>query len=173
MTPHDTHGESRDGTAFAASGEASSMTRRRWLQGALALTAASLTGSLALKALADDTSAAPIDAFMSLSQSLTARPALNRDVGARLLAALQKSSPDFARQLPKLAGALSNGSADASQQALALKILEAWYLGTVDTTVVTYEQALMYDVVSDTLIIRSYCPNKPGFWAAKPIERQA
>lgn len=30
-----------------------------------------------------------------------------------------------------------------------------------------------YGVVSDTLIIRSYCPNKPGFWAAKPIERQA
>lgn len=173
MTPHDTDGESRDGTAFAASGEASGMTRRRWLQGALALTAAGLTGSLALKALADDTSAAPIDTFMSLSQSLTARATLNRDVGTRLLAALQKSSPDFAQQLPKLAGALAAGSADAPQQALALKILEAWYLGTVDTTVVTYEQALMYDVVSDTLIIRSYCPNKPGFWAAKPIERQA
>ncbi|WP_105509257.1 sugar dehydrogenase complex small subunit [Paraburkholderia sp. BL21I4N1] len=149
------------------------MTRRRWLQGALALTAAGLTGSLTLKALADDTSAAPIDAFMSLSQSLTARATLNRDVGARLLAALRKSSADFAQQLPKLAGALAAGSADASQQALALKILEAWYLGTVDTSVVTYEQALMYDVVSDTLIIRSYCPNKPGFWAAKPIERQA
>lgn len=173
MTPHDTDAESRDGTAFAASGEASGMTRRRWLQGALALTAAGLTGSLTLKALADDTSAAPIDAFMSLSQSLTARATLNRDVGTRLLAALQKSSPDLAQQLPKLAGALAAGSADAAQQALALKILEAWYLGTVDTTVVTYEQALMYDVVSDTLIIRSYCPNKPGFWAAKPIERQA
>ncbi|WP_179747169.1 sugar dehydrogenase complex small subunit [Paraburkholderia bryophila] len=149
------------------------MTRRRWLQGALALTAAGLTGSLALKALAANPSAAPIDAFMSLSQSLTARATLNRDVGTRLLAALQTSSPAFAQQLPKLAGALAAGSADASQQALALKILEAWYLGTVDTTVVTYEQALMYDVVSDTLIIRSYCPNKPGFWAAKPIERQA
>ena len=75
--------------------------------------------------------------------------------------------------MPKLAGALAAGSADAAQQALALKIMEAWYLGTVDNQVVTYEQALMYDVVSDTLIIRSYCPNKPGFWAAKPIERQA
>ncbi|MFL9868623.1 sugar dehydrogenase complex small subunit [Paraburkholderia fungorum] len=149
------------------------MTRRRWLQGALALTAAGLTGSLTLKALADDSAAAPIDAFMTLSQSLTARPALDRDVGTRLLAALQKSASDLAQQLPKLAGALAAGSADAAQQALALKIMEAWYLGTVDDQVVTYEQALMYDVVSDTLIIRSYCPNKPGFWAAKPIERQA
>ncbi|MFM0152270.1 sugar dehydrogenase complex small subunit [Paraburkholderia sediminicola] len=149
------------------------MTRRRWLQGALALTAAGLTGSLALKALADDSAAAPIDAFMTLSQSLTARSALDRNVGARLLAALQQSAPNLAQQLPKLAGALAAGSADAAQQALALKIMEAWYLGTVDNQVITYEQALMYDVVSDTLIIRSYCPNKPGFWAAKPIERQA
>ncbi|MFM0299370.1 sugar dehydrogenase complex small subunit [Paraburkholderia sediminicola] len=149
------------------------MTRRRWLQGALALTAAGLTSSLALKALADDSAAAPIDAFMTLSQSLTARSALDRNVGTRLLAALQQSAPDLAQQLPKLAGALAAGSADAAQQALALKIMEAWYLGTVDNQVITYEQALMYDVVSDTLIIRSYCPNKPGFWAAKPIERQA
>ncbi|HZZ03284.1 sugar dehydrogenase complex small subunit [Paraburkholderia sp.] len=149
------------------------MTRRRWLQGALALTAAGLTGSLALKALADDSAAAPIDAFMTLSRSLTARSDLDRNVATRLLAALQQSAPDLAQQLPKLAGALAGGSADAAQQALALKIMEAWYLGTVDNQVITYEQALMYGVVSDTLIIRSYCPNKPGFWAAKPVERQA
>ena len=173
MTPQDSHGESPKGTSFGASGEASGMTRRRWLQGALALAAAGLTGSLTLKALADDSAAPPIDAFMTLSQSLTARSALDRDVGTRLLAALRKSTPDLAQQLPKLAGALTAGSADAAQQALALKIMEAWYLGTVDNVVVTYEQALMFGVVSDTLIIRSYCPNKPGFWAANPIERQA
>ncbi|WP_087754830.1 sugar dehydrogenase complex small subunit [Paraburkholderia caledonica] len=149
------------------------MTRRRWLQGALALTAAGLTGSLTLKALADDSSSAPIDTFMTLSQSLTEKSALDRDVGTRLFAALQKSTPELAQQLPKLAGALAAGSADAAQQALALKIMEAWYLGTVDDLVITYEQALMFGVVSDTLIIRSYCPNKPGFWAAKPVERQA
>jgi Membrane bound FAD containing D-sorbitol dehydrogenase len=154
-------------------GEASSMTRRRWLQGMLALTAAGLTGSLALKALADDATAPAIDAFMSLSQSLTAKNGLDRDVGTRLLAALQKSAPDLPQQLPKLAGALAAGSADAAQQALALKILEAWYLGTVDNTVITYEQALMFGVVSDTLVIRSYCANQPGYWSAKPIERQA
>ncbi|CAD6546485.1 hypothetical protein LMG28727_04575 [Paraburkholderia kirstenboschensis] len=149
------------------------MTRRRWLQGALALTAAGLTGSLTLKALADDSSSAPIDTFMTLSQSLTEKSALDRDVGTRLLGALQKSTSELAQQLPKLAGALAAGSADAAQQALALKIMEAWYLGTVDDVVITYEQALMFGVVSDTLIIRSYCPNKPGFWAAKPVERQA
>jgi hypothetical protein len=157
---------------LATPGEASSMSRRRWLQGAFALTVAGLSGSLALKALADDASAAPLDAFMTLSQSLTAKSGLDRAVGARLLAALQKSSPDLAQQLPKLAGALAAGSADDAQQALALKIMEAWYLGTVDDTVITFEQALMYTVVSDTLVIRSYCANQPGYWAQKPVERQ-
>jgi hypothetical protein len=150
---------------LATPGEASSMSRRRWLQGAFALTVAGLSGSLALKALADDASAAPLDAFMTKS-------GLDRAVGARLLAALQKSSPDLAQQLPKLAGALAAGSADDAQQALALKIMEAWYLGTVDDTVITFEQALMYTVVSDTLVIRSYCANQPGYWAQKPVERQ-
>ena len=46
-------------------------------------------------------------------------------------------------------------------------------LGIVDNVVITYEEALMFSVVSDTLVIPSYCPNKPGFWAEKPIERQA
>ena len=75
------------------------MTRRRWLQGMFALTAASLTGSLALKAFADDASATPIDAFITFSQSLTAKNNLDRDVGLRLLAALQKSVPDLQQQL--------------------------------------------------------------------------
>jgi hypothetical protein len=149
------------------------MARRRWLQGMFALTAASLTGSFALKALADDASATPIDAFMTFSQSLTAKNDLDRDVGLRLLAALQKSVPDLQQQLPKLAAALAAGSADPAQQTLALKILEAWYLGTVDNAVITYEQALMFGVVSDTLVVRSYCANQPGYWSAKPIERQA
>ena len=144
------------------------MTRRRWLQGALALTAAGLTGSLTLKALADDSAAAPIDAFMTLSQSLTARSSLDRDVGTRLLTALQKSTPDLAQQLPKLAGALAAGSADAAQQALALKIMEAWYLGTVDNAVITYEQALMYPPIADVIVMPSFARGVPGYWAQPP-----
>ncbi|SIO60966.1 Membrane bound FAD containing D-sorbitol dehydrogenase [Paraburkholderia phenazinium] len=147
--------------------------RRQWLQGALALSVAGLAGSLTLRALADNGAAPPLDAFMTLSQALTARSGLDRDVGARLLAALEKSAPDLAPRLPQLAGALAAGSSSARDQALALRIMEGWYLGTVDNVVVTYEEALMYRVVSDTLIIRSYCPNKPGFWAAKPVEQQS
>ncbi|KVX16342.1 twin-arginine translocation pathway signal [Burkholderia ubonensis] len=152
---------------------AAGLTRRQWLQGALALTAAGLAGSLALKALADNPAAAPLDTFMTLSESLTGKPRLNRVIGERLLQALQKGSFKTADSLPQLAGALSAGTLSADQEKLALAILEAWYLGIVDNVVITYEEALMFGVVSDTLVIRSYCPNKPGFWADKPIERQA
>jgi hypothetical protein len=152
---------------------ATSLSRRQWLQGALALSAAGLTGSLTLKALADDTSTPPLDTFMTLSQSLTGKTSLDRTVGERLLAALQKTAPDLRQRLPQLAGALAAGSPGTHEQALALRIMESWYLGIVDNVVVTYEQALMFDVVSDTLVIRSYCPNKPGFWATKPTERQS
>lgn len=168
MTPY-SHGHG-DTAADAASG----LTRRQWLQGALALTAAGLSGSLALRALADGVpSAVPIDAFMTLSQALTGKTSLNRAVGERLLQALQKGSFQISDALPTLAGALASGTLTPDQEALALRILEAWYLGIVDNVVITYEEALMFGVVSDTLVIRSYCPNQPGFWADKPIERQA
>jgi len=51
-------------------------------------------------------------------------------------------------------------------------VLSAWYLGKVGegahARVVSYENALMFDAVSDVLVIRSYCSNRPGYWAAKP-----
>jgi hypothetical protein len=149
------------------------VTRRAWLQRALALTAASLAGSLTLKALADSPTAAPLDTFMTLSEALTGKKGLSRVVGERLMQALQQGSFKTADSLSQLAASLAAGSMPADQEALALRILEAWYLGIVDNVVITYEEALMFGVVSDTLVIRSYCPNKPGFWADKPIERQA
>lgn len=106
-------------------------------------------------------------------EALTGKTGLNRAVGERLLRALQKGSFELGDRLPKLAGALAANALAPDQEALALRILEAWYLGIVENVVVTYEEALMFGVVSDTLVIRSYCPNKPGFWADKPIERQA
>jgi len=110
----------------------------------------------------------PLEAFMSVSQSLTNRSSLDRTIGARLLAALQNATPDIVQALTPLAAALSNGTMDTAQEPVALKIMKAWYLGDVDKTVVTYEQALMFDVVSDVLPIRSYCGDAPGFWATNP-----
>ncbi|EON14933.1 sugar dehydrogenase complex small subunit [Pandoraea sp. SD6-2] len=152
---------------------ASGISRRQWLQGALALAAAGLTGSPALRVLADDPGIAPLDTFMTLSEALTGKKGLSRVLGERFLQALQKGSAEIADSLPQLVGALATGSLNSDQEAHALKILGAWYLGIIDNAVIAYEEALMFNVVSDTLVIPSYCPQKPGFWADKPSERQA
>ncbi|HWZ47262.1 MAG TPA: sugar dehydrogenase complex small subunit [Herbaspirillum sp.] len=148
--------------------------RRRWLQRALALIAAGSGASMLLKAQGAESSA-PLATFMTLSQALTSKAVLNPAVGARLLDALQKNTPDFPQRMQQLAAALLAGwpqaPAQTAQQALALRIMQGWYLGVVDNTVITYEEALMFEAVSDTLPIRSYCFGKPGFWAEKPIEK--
>lgn len=108
------------------------------------------------------------DSFMTLSRLVTGRTQLDETVGARLLAALEKSTPDFAAGLPQLVTAWKGETLNAEQEATALKIMEAWYVGMVGKTVVTYEQALMFDTVSDNLSIRSYAGGAPGFWAKDP-----
>ena len=147
-------------------------SRRAWLQGMLALAAVGAAGSADTLALAADQAAAP-QAFMALSQALTGKPQLDPALGGRLFAALQKSTPELPQRLAPLAQALAAGSLDAASEALGLRILEAWYLGVVDDIVVSYEQALMFDAVADTLGIPTYCAGAPGFWAAKPAERAA
>jgi hypothetical protein len=172
----DSHSERAGGAPLSitpATAPVISDGRRQWLQGALALTLASLTGSLTLRALADNGAAAPLDTFMTLSQAITGKSGLDRAIGQRLLDALSKSTPDLPQRMPPLAAALAAGNLAPADQTLALNIMQGWYLGIVDNAVVTYEEALMYRVVSDTLIVRSYCPNKPGFWAAKPVEKQS
>jgi hypothetical protein len=148
------------------------LNRRQWLQGASALILAGLMGSATLKALAASTSADAFGAFMTLSKALTERQNLNVEVGQRLFNALQHNNPNFPAQLSTLSGAIASGQLIPEQEAQALNILQAWYLGTVNNQVITYEQALMFDVASDILEIRSYCPNQPGFWASKPISKE-
>nr|WP_272907114.1 sugar dehydrogenase complex small subunit [Mycetohabitans sp. B2] len=142
------------------------------MQKTLACVAAGLVGSPLLRAAAQGNDAL-LDAFMTVSRALTGKATLPRDVGGRLAEALQKKTPDLAQRVQQLAGALASGKLNDAQTALALRILQAWYVGEVDGMVVIYEQALMFAVVSDMLVIRTYCPNKPGFWASKPIERQS
>ncbi|MCY0386857.1 sugar dehydrogenase complex small subunit [Robbsia sp. Bb-Pol-6] len=158
------------------------------LHGLLAIATAAAAGSATLRAFAQTpATAAPastavvdagesgglLDHFIAVSQALTGRTTLDRDVAARLLDAVGKAAPAFAGQLQQLAGGLVQGTLDAQQEALALRILGGWYMGVVDNQVVTYEQALMFDVVADVLVIRSYCPEKPGFWATPPQEKQS
>jgi len=103
-----------------------------------------------------------------VSRLLTGRSRLDDVVGARLLAALEKNAPDATLGLSQLAIALKAETLNAAQEATAFRIMQAWYVGVVDKTVVVFEQALMFDAVSDNLSIRSYAGGAPGFWAKDP-----
>jgi hypothetical protein len=144
--------------------------RRQWLRGVSALIIASLTGSVALKALAAASTTDGFNAFMTLSKVLTDRQNLNTDVGQRLFNALEHMTPHFSAQIPTLSGAIASGALNQQQEAQALLILQAWYLGTVNKQIITYEHALVFDACKDVLTIRSYCLAEPGFWATKPVE---
>lgn len=122
---------------------------------------------------------AELEGFMTLSQRLTGRSNLDPRIGQRLFQALVQRDSALKQSLVELLDRLGDApdSWNERQQWLARQILGGWYLGQIgdDTgaTVVTYEQALMFRAVDDVLVIRSYCPNKPGFWAAQPTERGA
>ncbi|MFJ3051591.1 sugar dehydrogenase complex small subunit [Pseudomonas nitroreducens] len=123
--------------------------------------------------------ATELDEFMTLSQRLTGRSNLDPRIGERLFGVLAQRDTALRQSLAELLDRLGDAPAtwNERQQWLARQILGGWYLGQIgdDTsaTVVTYEQALMFRAVDDVLVIRSYCPNKPGFWAAQPTERGA
>jgi hypothetical protein len=130
-----------------------------------------------------DDAEAPLAAFMTVSQTLTGRAALDGDVALRLFGALQASVSDFSLRIQQLAAAMAAGrnafapaAADTAslpndpRQALASLILRGWYLGVVDDAAVVDGQALMHAAVADALPVRGYCGGAPGFWAEKPME---
>jgi hypothetical protein len=162
--------------------------RRRWLQRSLALVTAGATIGVGLGAAwlfreRGNASAAPLTAFMQVSQTLTGKTALDPDVGLRLFDALQAGVPHFSLRIQQLAAAMAGRRADFPiaadetatlvkdpQQALASLILRGWYLGLVDGAAVIDRQALMYEAVGGALPARAYCGGAPGFWAEKPME---
>lgn len=121
---------------------------------------------------------AELSSFMTLSQRLTGRSNLDPRIGLRLFEALAHRDSALRQSLGELQAHLGDAPSSWSerQQWLARQILGGWYLGMIgddqNATVVTYENALMFKAVDDVLVIRSYCPNKPGFWAAQPVERE-
>ncbi|MGO4743102.1 sugar dehydrogenase complex small subunit [Serratia quinivorans] len=136
----------------------------------------SLMMPVSLKAFAADGQPSPVnlDKFMRVSRALTGKRYLNPVIGQRLLAAILQYRPEAVAQLALLQ-TLPTGTPtgwSAPQQDIARLILQGWYLGQVgegeNIAVVTYEKALMFDAVSDVLVIRSYCTHRPGYWAAKP-----
>ena len=151
------------------------ISRRRLLKLSSAGLAAGLLGPVALTALAESTRApdSSLETFMQVSLALTGKQQLNPKIGQRLYRLLA-TQPGFTVGLAQLQP-LSQGKAgqwNAAQRKTARDVLSAWYLGKVgegaQAQVVSYEKALMFDAVADVLVIRSYCSNRPGYWAEQP-----
>lgn len=91
-----------------------------------------------------------LDEFLQLSQTLTGYENLNRELGARYLAAFIELFPDEATQF-------------SSHKSLQKKILHSWFTGTVgpndagQVRVVAYKNAFMYRPTADGLPTPSYC----------------
>jgi fructose 5-dehydrogenase small subunit len=189
--------------AFAPHSRASHrgiMGRRKWLMGACAAAAALAFTSVArfnlgldlpdlsgiAPAFADAPAGGGLDAFLALSQHLTARVSFNPVLAKRVYAALVQSDNQFTQNVASLNTWLAGHGgvpSDTVTQALAAEepplaktvsaIMRAWYLGLVGelphVQVVAYESALMFDPVKDVLTIPSYCRDVPFYWTQKPV----
>ncbi|WP_158773852.1 sugar dehydrogenase complex small subunit [Cobetia sp. L2A1] len=153
----------------------------------LSALAASATSSEASSGAASDDDSA-FKAFMLLSAWLLSDKTLDKRLGERFFEALVRipapnvpgmgSLPALKNKLLALGEArdyLKEDDLDASEMQLVRRVLQAWMLGTVGTAiddpaaeVIAYEYAAMYAGPRDVQIIRTYCPNQPGFWAQRP-----
>ena len=124
-------------------------------------------------------------AFMGLSHRLTARTALDPEIGRRLHAMLTTSRPGFDAEvaacaafadtragMPAAALLAALDRHDPRQAEAARAIVAAWYTGVAGSgpkaTVIAYRDALMFAAVADVLAVPSYCRGAPGDWTAKP-----
>ena len=167
--------------------------RRTWLLGACAAAAAlafTSTGRFGTSfgipsAFADAPASGGLDAFLALSQHLTARTSFNPVLGKRVYDALVHADAQFPQNVSALNTWLQGHGgvpSDTVTQALQTDqpvlaktvsaIMRAWYLGLVGemphVQVVAYESALMFDPVKDVLTIPSYCRDVPFYWTQKP-----
>lgn len=121
--------------------------------------------------------------FLAFSRAITGHDDIDPTTAARIREAMLQGDAAFAQQAASLAGlvqpgiapeALLGAATSAGLREAALAVVTAWYTGTVvagqKTTVVAYEQALMYRPVADALTVPTYCNEGPMWWTAAPPE---
>ena len=121
--------------------------------------------------------------FLAFSKAITGHDDIDPSTAARIREAMLQGDAAFAQQAASLAGlvqpgiapdALLGAATSAGLREAALAVVTAWYTGTVvagqKTTVVAYEQALMYRPVADALTVPTYCNEGPMWWTAAPPE---
>jgi len=156
---------------------ATPLTRRRILGWGMAGVSALTLSTIPFGVVAREARhKADLELFMQVSRNLTMKETLSDTTGERIFRAMGGDKTEFVKALGRLNTPISS-AADWSEQdkELARQVIQSWYLGHVgdgvDAKVIAYEDALMFDAVSGTLVPRSYCYRKPGYWSANPNKR--
>lgn len=155
------------------------LSRRTLLTGTAMALSGLFKAGLAAAAAPDDRQIR----FYRLSVRLTEKQDLSPITSGRILAALLTDDAEFSAYLDKLMAlgdgttsgmALKTEAAAQGLEAQAMKIVAAWYTGTVETKkgpiVVAYRDALMYRPVADGLTVPTYCNQGPLWWTGLPPE---
>jgi fructose 5-dehydrogenase small subunit len=146
-------------------------TRREFLFATLGLTLTGVVATLPGRAFAASviSGSDAVKQFISISQAITEHKHLDTVLAARFFQVFSQRDAQFGPRLTQLALLLQPGM--TAQQLLdqadkaglhdfLYQIVTAWY------TLVAYKQALMYQTVSDGLIVPTYCGNGPIWWTA-------
>lgn len=133
------------------------------------------TGGLAASALALGSAvprptyaatAPSLNAFMTMSQKLTGRSSLDRDMGQAILDAFVTTG-----QTDDLAALAADPDPGRSRLKIANAVLAAWYSGLSPvpgaTEVTGYNEALVWDALSYTKPPGS-CGGETGYWSSLP-----
>lgn len=171
----------KDDTLFMASGvtapdalQPMGVSRRGLLGGAALGLAAITFGALPIAQAADSVQDDALADFIRVSGVLTAREQLNPTLASLIFNEMAKEDSAFPRKVTALAAECHQPASQWSEEAkrVARDITSVWYTGLIgagdSARVVTYEGALQFAATQDIFIVRSYCPNRPGFWAGQP-----
>lgn len=130
-------------------------------------------------------SAAPSDAFLSVSRAICGNDSLSKETAARIEKLLSEDDAGFAGKLDGLAKAFDGKDRAAAieslsddQTTLALNIAKPWYLGFTgspsarilkdDAEFATFLEAQALTKVSDIVPLQTYPSGGAGWWEAVP-----
>lgn len=128
------------------------------------LTAVSATALAAVAPLPNPAFAAPmgVDEFLKLSQAMTGKDDLDRDIAAAILRAFEAAGH---------ADALAELSPTHTEGDVANEVVAVWYSGLSPvreaTEVLTYTEARLWDAMTYTKPM-GYCGGAMGYWSDPP-----
>ncbi|KFD18944.1 MULTISPECIES: sugar dehydrogenase complex small subunit [Tatumella] len=148
-----------------------------------AIAGATLSNSASAEPATPQPDTATLNQFLKTSRFLTGHQSLDTTLGQRLYSAFSEKDPTFVTRLaslnqwiadknPQDVEALDTQLQGQPLHDLMMSVIKGWYLGVTDeghhAKVYGYQNALMYQVPRDGMVIPTYAHNGPDYWTADP-----